>query len=227
MTQDIKAKIEGANAEAVNRINAADPILVDIAPAGEVIPGLKDKMILHSGPPVNWEKMSGGQRGAMIGMVLFEGWADTEDEATNLLEGGEIIFEPCHHHQTVGSMAGTITKSLWVFVIENGAFGNRAFSRQVQDSQQFGDYSQEALQDLVRFGEIWGPSLRAGLRQMGGLRLKPIITRALQMGDELHNRNNAATSLWINSMIAPMIKAGVDEDALLKSYLPVYIYISC
>ena len=217
MTQDIKAKIEGANAEAVNRINAADPILVDIAPAGEVIPGLKDKMILHSGPPVNWEKMSGGQRGAMIGMVLFEGWADTEDEATNLLEGGEIIFEPCHHHQTVGSMAGTITKSLWVFVIENGAFGNRAFSRQVQDSQQFGDYSQEALQDLVRFGEIWGPSLRAGLRQMGGLRLKPIITRALQMGDELHNRNNAATSLWINSMIAPMIKAGVDEDALLST----------
>ncbi len=129
---DIKQKIEAANAEAVKRLNTADPVLVDIAPAGEVIPGLKDRMILHSGPPVDWPHMCGAQRGAMMGVVLFEGWAKNGDEASRLLEKGEIKFEPNHHHQAVGPMAGTISASMPVWIVENRSFGNRAFCRQVE-----------------------------------------------------------------------------------------------
>ena len=194
MTKDIKQKIETANEEAFRRMVAADPVLIYVAPASDVIPGLKDKMVLHSGPPVDWQYISGAQKGAVIGMLIFEGWAKSKEEAIKLLEDGAITFEPNHHHQTVGPMAGTIKPSMWVFVVENKAFGNRAFCRQVEGRQQFGDYSQEALQDLNRWRDIWAPALRAGLRQMGGLSLKPIIARALQMGDELHNRPNAASS---------------------------------
>ncbi len=217
MAKDIKHNIEAANAEAVRRMVATDPVLIDVAPAGEVIPGLKDKMVLHSGPPVDCEHMCGAQKGAVIGMLLFEGWAKSKEDAIRILEDGAITFEPNHHHQAVGPMAGTITRSMWVFVVENRTFGNRAFCRQVEGRQQFGDYSQEALQNLIRWRDIWAPALRAGLRQIGGLSLKPIIARALQMGDELHNRPNAASSLFANAMAVPMMEAGVPKEALIST----------
>lgn len=221
MTNDIKRKIQAANEEAVRRMVAADPVLVDVAPASEVIPGLKDQMVLLSGPPVDWTRMCGAQRGAVIGMLLFEGWAKTREDAIKLLERGAITFEPNHSHQAVGPMAGTITPSMWVFVVKNQTFGNVAFCRQVEGRQQFGDYSPDALQDLGQWRDVWAPALRAGLRQMGGLGLKPIITRALQMGDELHNRPVAASSLFANAMAVPMIEAGVPKKALIStlSYL--------
>ncbi len=145
---DIKQKIEKANEEALRRLNLGEPVLVDIAPAGEVIPGLVDRMVLHSGPPIEWARMCGAQRGAIIGQVIFEGWANTVDEANSLLGKGGIRLEPNHHHQAVGPMAGTISVSSPVWVVENRAFGNRAFCRQVEGNQQFGDYSPQALKAL-------------------------------------------------------------------------------
>jgi hypothetical protein len=215
--EDIKQKIEAANLETVRRINAADPVLVDIAPAGEVIPGLQDRMILHSGPPIDWHRMCGAQRGAMIGVVLFEGWAKNEEEALKLLGNGSIKIEPNHHHNAVGPMAGTISSSMPVWVVENKAFGNRAFCRQVEGRQQFGDYSDAALQGLHLWRDIWAPSLRKAIHQMGGLPLKPIIAKALQMGDELHNRSMAASSLFANAVMAPMIEGVVKTDHLLNT----------
>ncbi|MGD0626729.1 MAG: DUF1116 domain-containing protein, partial [Thermodesulfobacteriota bacterium] len=215
--EDIKQKIEAANAESVRRMNAADPLLVDIAPAGEVIPGLKDKMILHSGPPVDWEHMCGAQRGAMIGVLFFEGWAKNVDEASRLLQSGVIPFEPNHHRQTVGPMAGTISVSMPVWVVENRTFKNRAFCRQVEGRQQFGDYRDGALEGLRLWRDVWAPSLRKGILHMRGLALKPIIAKALQMGDELHNRPVAASSLFANALAGPMIEAGVAKDDLLST----------
>jgi hypothetical protein len=214
---DIKEKIERANAEAAGRINAADPVLVDIAPAREVVPGLEDKMILHSGPPVDWEHMCGAQRGSMIGAALFEGWAKSAEEASRLLQSGTIRFEPNHHHQTVGPMAGTISASMPVWVVENRAFGNRACCRQVEGRQQFGDYSDGALDGLRLWRDVWGPSLRRSLQQKGGLELKPIIAKALQMGDELHNRPVAASSLFANAMAVPLMEAGVGRENLVDT----------
>jgi hypothetical protein len=212
---DIKQKIEAANAEAVKRINEANPVLTDIAPAGEGIPGLKDRMILHSGPPVTWDKMCGSQRGAMIGVALFEGWAKSAEEAEQLLQSGAIKFEPNHHHQTVGPMAGTISVSMPVWVVENRAFGNRAFCRQVEGRQQFGEYSEGALDGLRLWRNVWAPALRKGLQKRGGLELKPLIAKALQMGDELHNRPVAASSLFANAMAVAMVEADVAKEPLL------------
>ncbi len=216
-SEDLKKKIEAANDETVKRMNAGDPVLVDIAPAGEAIPGLKDRMITHSGPPIAWPRMCGAQRGAMIGAVLFEGWAKNPEEASRLLEGGAVRFEPNHHHQAVGPMAGTISPSMPVWVVENKAFGNRSFCRQVEGRQQFGDYSESALQDLQRWKNVWAPSLRQGLRQTGGLPLKPIIAKALMMGDELHNRPVAASSLFANAMSSAMVEAGVAKESLVAT----------
>ena len=206
---EIKLRIEEANKIAVKKMIDAEPVLVDIAPAIEVIPGLKDKMILHSGPPITWDKMCGAQRGAIIGEVIFEGWANTVDEANRLLEKGEIVLEPNHHHQAVGPMAGTISANSWVYVVENKTFGNKAYCRQVEGMQQFGDYSLQALDGLRSWRDIFAPSLRAALKTEGELPLKPIITQALQMGDELHNRHSASSALFGNAMAVGLAKAGL------------------
>jgi hypothetical protein len=214
---DIKQKIELANAEAANRMIQGDPVLVDIAPAGEVVPGLQGKMITHAGPPIEWQRMCGAQRGAIIGMTLFEGWAKTVEEAESILGRGEVRLEPNHDHQAVGPMAGTISPSLPVFVVENKAFGNRAYCRNVEGMQQFGDYSENAINGLRFWRDTAAPTMRRGVQQAGGINLKPIITQALQMGDELHNRHTAASSLSANALSIPMILAGVPQPDLLKT----------
>ena len=219
---DIKQKIEQANAEAVQRLIAAEPVLVDVAPAGEVIPGLKDKMVLHSGPPITWENMCGAQKGAVVGSVLYEDWAKSFEEAATMLTRGEVKLEPNHHHHAVGPMAGTITTSAPVWVVENKAFGNRAFCRQVEGKQQFGNYHEEALQDLRKWRDVWAPALRKALVKTGGLDLKPIITQALQMGDELHNRHSASSSLFANKLAVGMVEADVPKSELL----PTLYYIT-
>lgn len=197
---DIKQKIQAANEEAVKRLSAGDPVLVDIAPAREVMPGMDGKIITHSGPPIEWANMCGAQQGAIIGMTIYEGWADTVDAARTMLEAGEITLEPNHHHQAVGPMAGTISPSYPVWVVENRPFGNRAFCRQVEANQQFGDYSEGAMKGLQLWRDVWAPTLRKALGTMGGLELQPIIVKALQMGDELHNRHTSSSSLFANAM---------------------------
>ena len=214
---EIKKKIEMANQEAFDKMVLGEPVLIDIAPAGEVIPGMEDRMITHSGPPIEWGQMCGAQQGAVIGQVLYEGWAKTVEDARGQLEAGDIRLEPNHHHDTVGPMAGTISKSAPVWVVENKAYGNRAYCRQVEGRQQFGEFSEDALDGLRNWRDIWAPSLREGLQKRGGLELKPIIIQALQMGDELHNRHSASSSLFANKMAVAMVEAGVAHEPLLKT----------
>ena len=214
---DLKQKITQANDEATRRLMAGDPVLVDVAPAREVIPGLEGKVITHSGPPIEWRRMCGAQQGAVIGMVLYEGWAEDTKAARAMLDRGEVQLEPNHHHQAVGPMAGTISPSAPVWVVENRVFGNRAFCRQVEGRQQFGEYSQEALDGLRRWRDLWAPTLREALRHIGNLDLNPIIIQALQMGDELHNRNSASSSLFANRMAVALLQAGIPKERALPT----------
>ncbi len=214
---NLKEKIEAANAETLRRITAADPVLVDVAPAAEVIPGMRDRLILHSGPPVDWAHMCGAQRGAAIGMCIFEGWARDPKEAERMIAAGEIAFEPNHHHSTVGPMAGTITSSMWVWVVENKAFGNRAYCRQVESFQQFGDYSRDALDALRTWRDVWAPALRAAVRKMGGIPIKQMVARALLMGDEMHNRVVASSSIFSNAVAPVLVELGLPKEQVIST----------
>jgi hypothetical protein len=214
---NLKQSINAANDEVLRRILAADPVLVDVAAASDVIPGMRDRLILHSGPPVEWRRMCGAQRGAAIGMCLFEGWARDAQEAERMLAGGEIALEPNHHHATVGPMAGTTTRNMWVWVVENRAFGNRAFCRQVESFQQFGDHSADALAGLAKWRDVWGPALGAAVRKIGGIALKPLVARALLMGDEMHNRVVASSSLFANAVAPALVECGLPQQQLLAT----------
>jgi uncharacterized protein DUF1116 len=216
-TSDLKSRVEAANAVALTRLVSADPVLVDVAPAAEVVEGLQGHMILHAGPPIPWERMCGAMRGSVIGLVLWEGWATTVEDAERQLAAGKVRLEPNHHHHGVGPMAGTTSPSLPVWVVENRTSGNRAYCRLAESFQQFGQFDGEALGGLTRWRDVWAPSVRAGLRKRGPIPLKSIIARALQMGDELHNRPNAASSLFANVMGQAMVDADVAKPALLQT----------
>jgi hypothetical protein len=214
---DLKNRIEAANSAALGRLTSAEPVLVDVAPAGEVVEGLEGRMILHAGPPIAWDRMCGAMKGSVIGLVTWEGWAATPEEAERLIASGGVRLEPNHHHHGVGPMAGTTSPSLPVWVVENTTFGNRAYCRLAEGAQQFGQFTSQALGGLTRWRDVWAPAIRAGLRKRGPLPLKTIIARSLQMGDELHNRPNAATSLFANAMAPAMVDADVPKAALIET----------
>jgi hypothetical protein len=216
-SEDVAARIDAANAEAVRRLDQADPVLVDVIPAREVVPALGERMVLHSGPPVGWQRMSGAQRGAVIGMLLFEGWASSVEQAIAMLEAGEIELDANHEHQTVGPMAGTVSPSLPVFVVEDRANGTRAYCRNVEGMQQFGAYSDEAIGILRTWRDVHAPALSAALLHSGPLELKPLLARGIDMADELHNRPNATTLLFGVDMGRRMVRAGVDPDAIAST----------
>lgn len=213
----LKDQVEAANQDAIARLVAADPVLVDVAPADEVVEGLSGRMILHSGPPIAWAEMCGAQRGSVLGLVLFEGWASDLVEAERLVASGGVKLQPNHHHHGVGPMAGTTSPSLPVWVVENRTFGNRAYCRPTDAAQQFGDYSEAALGGITHWRGVRAPAMRAAIRHLGGLPLKPLLAKALAMGDELHNRPNAFSSLIGNAVAPALVEADVPRDALIAT----------
>jgi hypothetical protein len=212
-------KIEEANREAASRFLRAKPTLVDISTAGEAIPGMKRNMILHAGPPVAWGNMCGPMRGAVIGGLILEGMARTRGEAETLAASGDILFDPCHHHSTVGPMAGVVTWSMPVWVLENKTFGNRAYStlnEGLGKVLRYGAFSDDVIARLRWMAEEAAPILREALRRHGELDMKTMIAQALQMGDEGHNRNRAGTSLLIRELAPYLAALDMDGGKIFK-----------
>jgi hypothetical protein len=210
----IGARVQAANAEAIARLLQARPTLVDVRPAKEAIAELGDRTILHAGPPIAWERMCGPMQGAIQGAILFEGWADTPEEAARLAASGELELAPCHHFAAVGPMAGVTSPSMQLFVVENAAGGNRAFSNLNEGLGRvlrYGALGDEVLAHLRWLNERCGPALARALQAREGVDLKGLTAQALQMGDECHNRNVAATSLFAR-LIAPALVTSVEAD---------------
>ncbi len=213
--------ITDANAEATSRIIGADPVLVDVRPAGEVIQGLDAGVLLHAGPPVEWARMCGPLRGAIAGAVVLEGWADDLASAEVLAASGEVAFHPNHHFDAVGPMTGVTTPSMPVMIVENAKFGNRAYcvlNEGLGKVMRFGGNDEEVLARLRWMAARLAPALSGALRSMGGLPLKRIIARGLSMGDEMHQRNVACTSLFLRET-APALARAVRERGTLEEVL--------
>ncbi|MDR2035949.1 MAG: DUF1116 domain-containing protein [Coriobacteriales bacterium] len=211
--------VEAANAEALERINAAQPFLVGVGRALDTLPGMTEDTILHAGPPITWERMCGPLRGAIIGGLLFEGRATTPEEAEALAASGTLNFSPCHEHDAVGPMAGVITPSMPVFILENRNGSNRSYATMNEGLGKvlrFGAYSEEVLERLRWMRDVLAPAVKQAIELSGGIDIKALIAQALHMGDEVHNRNKAATSLFIRELLPFLLKAQLEPDERIE-----------
>jgi hypothetical protein len=202
-----------ANATAVERLLGVHPYLVDVRPAREVL-DLQPGTFLHAGPPITWERASGPLRGALIGAMLFEELARTPEEAEKLLAAGHVVLDSCHHRHAVGPMAGVVSPSMWMLVVEDhgrgGRPGRRAYcslNEGLGKVLRYGAYGPDVIKRLRWMSEVLGPVLRAAVRLHGPVDVKAIMANALQMGDELHNRNRAATTLLCRELAADIAES--------------------
>ncbi|MFG1942943.1 DUF1116 domain-containing protein [Nonomuraea sp. NPDC048826] len=205
---------QAANDLAVRRLTSARPQLTGVRRASEVL-RQGERAFLHAGPPITWERASGPMRGALIGAMLFEGYAHDEDEAVARLSGGEVRLAPCHGHAAVGPMAGLVSPSMWLFEVRDTEHGGTAYcslNEGLGKVLRYGAYGPEVLDRLRWMDTVLGPALSAAVELTGPIDLRSLIAQALQMGDELHNRNRAATSLLLREL-APAITDAAPSHA--------------
>jgi hypothetical protein len=210
--------IERANDRALSRLVDGTARLIDCRPAREALE-LADRTVLHAGPPIAWERMCPPMRAAVLCAIRYEGWAANDDAAGDLVARGAVRLEPCHHHRAVGPMTGIITASMPVFVVENRAFatrGHATINEGLGKVLRFGATDDSVIARLRWLATEAGPLLGAGLREAGGIELVPLMAQALRMGDEMHQRNVAASSLLARALMPGIARVGGRHHAVAR-----------
>lgn len=213
-------EIEAANEKVTAIIQAGKPALIGMEQAIKIIPGMTENTILHSGPPIAWDNMCGTMQGAVIGALIYEGKAADEREARKLAASGKIQFSPCHEHCAVGPMSGIISPSMPVHIIENKTYGNRAYctvNEGLGKVLRFGAFDESVINRLKWIEEEFAPVMKKAIEICGEIDLKVLTAQAVQMGDECHNRNKAATSLFFKEIITGFMQSGFPAEQIQKA----------
>ena len=207
-------RVAAANDEVVARLEGVSPCAVAVEPAGSVVPGLGDRMLLHSGPPIAVADVCDPQRRALTAAVIFEGWSSSREEAARMLEAGEIALEPGNEHDHVGPMTGVCSPSMPVWVVEGG--GARAFSTLNEGPGRtlwFGVGDDEAVERLRFFRDELGPTLARLVEHRGPIDVLSLAAQGLNMGDELHMRSQATGHLLIRDLLPAFAALGGEASA--------------
>ncbi len=210
--------IKAANQAALERLVGGEPVLMDCVPAGLAL-GLAERVVLHSGPPLQWERACATMRAAIVCSIRYEGWASDDGAALHLIARGQVTIAPCHHSGAAGPMTGMVTPSMPVFVVANRRHGNRAFAtinEGLGRVLRFGADDAGVIERLRWLAAEVGPLLGTAIRRSGGIDLRAIMTQALSMGDEMHQRNVAASCLLTRALMPHLARATSDSGAVAR-----------
>lgn len=212
---------EEANRRAVEAVLGVQAMVVDVAPAHEVL-GLERGQFLHAGPPLTWDTASGPMRGALMGAAALEGLVDDPQDAEALFASGEGVgLEPCHHRRAVGPMAGVVSPSMWMWVLEDPRDGRRTYcslNEGLGKVLRYGAYSSEVLTRLRWMSEKLGPLLAEAVRATGPIDATAILGQMLQMGDEAHNRNRAGTLMLLRDLAPALVRSDADPADVAEAF---------
>ena len=214
--------IDAANAEAFLRLKSAQPVLKRVRPAHECLPHLTKTTINHAGPPIAWKDMCGPMRGAYIGAIKYEGLANTDEEAIAMMDSGKITYGPNHAQGAVGPMTGMISYSMPLFEVENETYGNKAYcaiNEGIGQVMRFGANGPEVIERLRWLEKVLAPALDAAIVAAGGVNLKNIMAQSLAMGDEMHQRNVAASLSFYKTIcgeLADAVKRSPDARTIVE-----------
>lgn len=211
-------KIEVANKKAFDVMNQAEPNLIDVKIAKDVLVGMTKNTIGHAGPPLAWKDMSGPLRGAVLGAIVYEGLADSLESAEQLVLADKVDFKPNHSMGAVGPMTGMITYSMPLWEVRNDTFDNVAyctFNEGLGKVMRFGANGPEVIERLKWIETSLAPAMKKALVLSGPISMKVIIAKALAMGDEMHQRNTGASSLFVREIMKFLTQV-VDGEELTK-----------
>jgi hypothetical protein len=212
--------IAAANREALKKIQESTAVLVDVRRAGDVIPGMGDRSVFHAGPPVAWARMCGPMKGAITGACLFEGWAATLQEAETLAGSGALHFDSLHDHRACGPMSGVTTPSMMVNVIRNEAAGLETYCNLYEGIGKVlrhGANTPDVLEKLRWMNRDLAPLLKAAIHRAGGIDVKGIVAQAVQMGDEMHNRNKASNALFTLALAPHLVAVAKSAEEAVRA----------
>ncbi len=210
-----------ANALAVSRMLDVQAMLVGVAPASELL-GLEKGQFLHAGPPIEWARASGPLRGGLMAAAAFEGLVEDPEDAAALFEAGtDVSLEPCHHRSTVGPMAGVVSPSMWMFILEDPATGRRTYcslNEGLGKVLRYGAYGPEVLQKLRWMRDVLGPLLGEAIEAAGPIDATAILGQMLQMGDEAHNRNRAGTLMLLRDIAPSLVRSSRSAEEIAEAF---------
>ena len=205
----IADKINQANDIVIDILQKNDPYWVGVRPAIECVPDMREGLILHSGPESEWDEMSETQRQGGINGVLFEGYAKTREDAEHLLKTGEVTFASGNDYHIVVPGSGIATPSMVMNIVEDRNSGVRGFCAPFEGPNRgglagWGVYNEAIDKHLHNMSDVIGPAITRMLEEAGGMALKRIMVRGVEMGDELHSRQDAC-GLILTNELAKMI----------------------
>lgn len=211
-----KPSVKEANQKALTRLKNSQPMWLDVKTAKDAIK-LDKFTFLHAGPPITWQRMSIPMRGAILAAIKYEGLATDDITAEKLAASGKITYVPCHEYGCVGPMTGIITQSMPLIVVKNTEYGNYSYStfnEGAGDVARFGAHGENTVKRLKWIENTLAPVMKRVVHNLGGLNLRVLITQALNMGDELHMRNNTSTAIFIRAIATALVESTNNKDDL-------------
>ncbi len=213
--------IRDANALAMKNILSAEPVVADVDTALNVIPGMDSNVILHSGPPISWQRMCDPMKRAVRGALMFEGLARDDLEAERLMRSNKIKLSPNHHCNSVGPMTGVVSASMPVIITKDLTHGNKAYSTFNEGGGRalwFGAVEKETIERLRFIRDVFGPVMQRVIKKIGDIPIWGILAQGIQMGDECHNRHTASTNIFVKSIIEPLFSLKISTARALQVY---------
>lgn len=218
----LTARVDEANAEVLRRLDSGVPLLHGVRPAGDVVPTLGDRMLLHAGPALDLAAAGDPLRRSMRAAVVAEGWAADVAAADRLLAAGDVTLSPANESGVVVPMATVMGPTTPVWVVENEAGGTRAYAPLGQGSGDvawFGKDSPGAVDRLVFLREAVLPVLEGVLDDAGPVDVLSLAAQAVAMGDDVHVRTQAATNLLLRHLLPSLMASEHPRRVEVARYL--------
>ncbi len=212
----MRSEIEQANKKAVDRVVAAEAVLVDVSPASKSLPGYKENLITHAGPPIPWERMCMAQKIAMSNLAIYEGLAESSQKVETAVRRGEILVEHNQKYGNVSGMCGATSASMPVLVVRDKVHGNVSTDWQQTDMTSFAQSYERGVEEMDFVVKTLAPVLASALRLSGGINIKDILAKGLQMGDELHGLFDASRGVFLNQLLPHLVRTDFPKETLGK-----------
>lgn len=152
-----------------------------------------------------------------MGAALHEKWAVSREDAEDKFRRNEIKLGACNDHATVGAGAGILSPSMPVLICRDMHNGNEGYCLPFEGRSGlgvWGVYNDDVEATLQVIEKQFAPAVNQVLTEQGGIPVKGIIARSLQMNDDIHTRQTAAGLILLSEIAPKLMHSDLDREAI-------------